>query len=259
LQALLKLVAIALERTRAQEAETRAEAARRSEEFKSTLLYAVAHEFKTPLTSIKVASTAALTGIPGLSPQVRELMSIIDEDANRLNTLVKDAANMAQIDASKIQLERRLVVVTELVDRVVDQFGSRLEGRHLRIDLSEKLPSISVDPDLVSMALRQVIDNGLKYSLPTGPLDVTADTGPGRVTIRVRDQGPGIPEGERERIFDRFYRRPSSKERTPGSGLGLYIAREIVRAHGGDLWVESHLGLGSEFCLTLPAGEVSVS
>ncbi len=260
LQALLKLVAIALERVRTQEAETRAEAARQSEEFKSTLLDAIAHEFKTPLTAIKAASTAVLTDIPDLQPQVLELTTIIDEEASRLNLLVTDAVRMSQIDASKIQLELRPVVVTEFVDRVLDDFGPRLDGRRLRVDLRNGLPRVSADPDLASMALRQVIDNGLKYSSPATELEVAAssETGSGSVTIRVRDRGPGIPEADRERIFDRFYRRQSAKERVPGSGMGLYIAREIARAHGGDLCVESVLGLGSEFCLTLPAEQESL-
>ena len=258
LQALLKLVAIALERVRTQEAETRAEGARQSEEFKSTLLDAIAHEFKTPLTSIKAASTAVLTDIPDLPAQVLELTTIIDEEASRLNLLVTDAARMAQIDASKIQLERRAVVVREFVDRVLEDFGPRLDGRRVRIDLRRELPRVSAHPDLVCMALRQVIDNGLKYSAPATEMEVAAETGPDRVTIRVRDQGPGIPEAERERIFDRFYRRQSARDRVPGSGMGLYIAREIARAHGGDLWVEGIFGSGAEFCLTLPCEKESL-
>ena len=116
---------------------------------------------------------------------------------------------------------------------------------------------IPADPDLASMALRQIIDNGLKYSWPATELAVAAEAHADSVTIRVRDQGPGIPDGERTRIFDRFYRRQSAKERVPGSGMGLYIAREIARAHGGDLWVESQPGSGSEFCLTLPTQQES--
>src|SRR4029077_17719760 len=125
LQALLKLVAIALEGVRTQQAATRAEAARQSEEFKSTLLDAIAHEFKTPLTSIKAASTSILLDVPDLSPQVRELTSIIDEEASRLNLLVTDAVRMAQMDASKIHLERQPVAV--------GGFGGRgREGLHAR-------------------------------------------------------------------------------------------------------------------------------
>ena len=183
---------------------------------------------------------------------VRELTSIIDEEANRLNLLVTDAVRMAKIDASQIHLERRAVAIKEFVDRVLEDFGPRFEGRKLNLSLGEDLPSVSADPDLASMALRQVVDNCLKYSPPASPLAVAAHAEADRVTIRVRDEGPGIPEREQDRVFDRFYRRHSAQDRAPGSGLGLYITREIVRAHGGDLWVENALGAGSEFCLTLP-------
>jgi len=252
MQALLKLVAIAFEGVRTQEASNRAEAARQSEEFKSTLLDAIAHEFKTPLTSIKVASTSILTDVADISPQIRELASIIDEETNRLNLLVTDAVRIAQIDANKIQLEPQLVAVKDFVDRVLEDLKPRLDGRRLNVTLDGGLPSVSADPDLASMALRQVIDNGLKYSPPGTPLDVSADADAERITIRIRDQGSGIPKSERERIFDRFYRRQSVKDRVPGSGLGLYIAREIIRAHGGDLFVASTPDFSSEFCLTLP-------
>lgn len=252
IESLLNLVAISLERVRTQEAANRAAAAQQSEEFKSTLLDAITHEFKTPLTSIKAASTSILTDAVEVSPQVRELTSIIDEEATRLNLLVTDAVRMAQMDASKIQLERRPVAVREFVAHVLEGFGPRLEERSLTLNLRDDLPGVSADPDLASLALRQVIDNSLKYSPPATPLQVAADAGTTGITIRVTDQGPGIPEQDRARIFERFYRRPSSKNGVPGSGLGLYIAREIVRAHGGDLWVESAAGTGSEFCLRLP-------
>src|SRR5262249_50975491 len=160
---------------------------------------AIAHEFKTPLTSIKAASTSILTGPSDISPHVRELTSIIDEEANRMNLLVTDAVRMAQIDASKIQLERQSVAVNELVNRVLEALGPRLDGRDLNLQLRDDLPRISADPDLASMALRQIIDNGLKYSSPGTPLTVTADADGNRVTIRIRDSGPGIPERERER------------------------------------------------------------
>ena len=256
LQALLQLVAIALEGARAQAAATRAEAARQSEEFKSTLLDAITHEFKTPLTAIQIASTTIQNDVPDLSPAVRELVSLIDEESSRLNLMVTDAVRMAQMDASHIHLEKRPVAVDEFVGRVVAEFQPRLDGREVHLHIAERLPQITADPDLASMALRQVIDNGLKYSAAATPLEVAADASDGQVTIRVRDQGPGIPQPERERIFERFYRRKMGSG-VPGSGMGLHIAREIARAHGGNLWVEAVAGAGSEFCLTLPAAEVA--
>lgn len=255
LQALLNLVAIALERVRAQEAATRAEVARQSEEFKSTLLDAIAHEFKTPLTSIKAASTAILADAQAVAAPLRELMAIIDEETDRLSLLVTEAARMAEIEAGNLRLERRPTEVHALLDRVLEYFGQRLEGRSLNLRLSYQLPWIVVDGDLIALALRQLIDNGLKYSAPGTALDVAAEAGAQQVAIVFRDRGPGIPKQEIERVFEKFYRREGVRQRVPGSGLGLYIAREIARAHGGDLTVQSTPGEGAEFRLTIPVQE----
>jgi two-component system, OmpR family, sensor histidine kinase KdpD len=252
LQALLNLVAIALERVRMEEAANRADAARQSEEFKSTLLDAIAHEFKTPLTSIKAASTSMLSDSPALSPQLRELAAIIDEETDRMNQLVTEAVRMSQIDAGKIRLERESIDVAQFLKKILDQFESQAGGRTVRLNPSPNLPLVSADPELLSLALRQVIDNALKYSPAGSPIGIVADLEGDRVVIRVHDRGPGIPERERERIFDKFYRRGAVRDRVPGTGLGLYIAREILRTHGGDLWIETEPGEGTEFCAGLP-------
>jgi two-component system, OmpR family, sensor histidine kinase KdpD len=253
LQALLNLVAIALERVRSEETTNRAEVARQSEEFKSTLLDAIAHEFKTPLTSIKAASTSLLSEAGSLPLPMRELAAIIDEETDRLSLLVSDAVRMAQIDAGKVRLERRPVSIRDLCDGALVHFGQRLEGRILSRHISDNLPLVLVDKDLIQLALRQLIDNALKYSAPASPLDLGAELEGNRVLILLRDRGPGIPEKYLDRIFDKFYRKEPAKQRVPGSGLGLHIAREIVRAHGGDLWAKSEPGQGSEFCMALAA------
>jgi two-component system sensor histidine kinase KdpD len=250
LQALLNLIAIAWERVRTEEAANRVEAARQSEEFKSMLLDAIAHEFKTPLTSIKAASTSMLSDSTPLSPQSRELTTIIDEEADRLSLLVTEAVRMAQIEAGKVRLEWQIIAIDELLRRIVRQFEARSDGRGLHLTVKASLPRTAVDPELMSLALRQLIDNALKYSPPGSPVDIAADVADGIVQIRIRDQGPGIPEKERGRVFEKFYRRQAVKDRVPGTGLGLYIAREIVRAHGGDVRIEGERG--SEFCVTIP-------
>jgi two-component system sensor histidine kinase KdpD len=252
LQALLNLVAIALERVRTEETANRAEAARQSEEFKSTLLDAIAHEFKTPLTSIKAASTAMLSG--SLNGESKELATIIDEEADRLSFLVTEAVRMAQIEPGKIRLDRSPVDVREMLTRVIRHFESQAEGRELKLLANDGLPKVSADQELVSLAVRQLIDNALKYSPPGSPIDVTAALKDDQVIIHVRDRGPGIPDRERERIFDKFYRPQNTKLHVPGTGLGLYIAREITRAHGGEVYVErgSGTGGGSDFCVALP-------
>jgi len=119
--------------------------ARQSEEFKSTLLDAIAHEFKTPLTSIKAASTSILADGQTLPAPLKELMAIIDEETDRLSLLVTEAARMAEIEAGSVRLEKRPAQVQALLDRVLEYFGRRLEGRSLAVRVSDKLPRITVD------------------------------------------------------------------------------------------------------------------
>ncbi|HUA85439.1 MAG TPA: ATP-binding protein [Bryobacteraceae bacterium] len=251
LQALLNLVAIALERVRTEEASSRAEAARQSEEFKSTLLDAIAHEFKTPLTSIKAGSTSLLSD-PSLSPQTRELATIIDEEADRLKILVTEAVRMAQIDAGNVRLDRASVDVGDLLRRVMSRFEASADGRELKLTVGDGVQRIHADRELLGLAVRQLVDNALKYSPPGSPIAVSAGSEDHRVVIRVQDRGGGIPERDRERIFEKFQRRAAEKNGVPGTGLGLFIAREIVRAHGGEIAVSSEPGQGSEFRVTLP-------
>jgi signal transduction histidine kinase len=169
-----------------------------------------------------------------------------------MNQLVTEAVRMSQIDAGKIRLERESIDVADLLKKILEHFESQAAGRLIRLNPSPNLPRISADPELLSLALRQVMDNALKYSPPGSPIDIVADLEGDRVVIRVHDRGPGVPERERDRIFDKFYRRGAVRDRVPGTGLGLYIAREILRTHGGDLWIESEPGEGSEFCAGLP-------
>lgn len=251
LQALLNLVAIALERVRTEQAANRAEAARQSEEFKSTLLDAIAHEFKTPLTSIKAGATSLLCD-KSLSPQAREFATIVDEEADRMKILVTEAVRMAQIDAGNVHLERAPVDLAGLLRRVMGRFEAQADGRELNLNVAAGIAPIPADRDLLGLALRQLVDNALKYSPPASAVAVSAANEDHHVVIRVRDRGEGIAERDRDRIFEKFYRRPGGRNGVPGTGLGLFIAREIVRAHGGELRVESAPGGGSEFLVSLP-------
>jgi two-component system, OmpR family, sensor histidine kinase KdpD len=249
IQSAVNLVAIALERVRTAEAASRAEAARQSEEFKSTLLDAIAHEFKTPLTSIKAAATGLRMAESQLPPDQRELTAIIDEETDRLSELVTEAVKMAEIEAGRTTPKRSAVGVVDLFQLASGSF----EGRGAdRIQL-QRSPSAQVwaDRDLIALALRQLIDNALKYSGAHSAVRMDDVVEEGRVVLQVADDGPGVPERDRERIFEKFYRRANASQ-TPGTGLGLHIAREIARIHGGDLWVRPGSPRGAVFCLSLP-------
>ena len=253
LQGLSNLVAIGLERLRVQEAASKAEAARQSDELKSTLLDALAHEFKTPLTSIKAASTALLSSHALNQDQQRELVSIVDEETDRLSVLVTEAIQMARIEAGRVVLRRESYSVEYLVESVLDKLRPVVEDRKIPLNIAPDLPSVWVDGELIEVALRQLVDNALKYSPASSPVTLTAEAKDGRVIVSVGDRGPGIPEAEQSRIFEKFYRADAARHQIPGAGLGLVIAREIIHAHGGEIWVDSKPGEGSVFQFSLPA------
>jgi two-component system sensor histidine kinase KdpD len=253
LQGLSNLVAIGLERLRVQEAASKAEAARQSDELKSTLLDALAHEFKTPLTSIKAASTALLSSNALRPEQQRELLSIVDEETDRLSVLVTEAIQMARIEAGRVILRRESHSVQELVESVLNKLRTVVEDRKIQVNIAAGLPPVWVDGELIEVALRQLIDNALKYSPAGSPVSLAAESKEGRVIVSVADHGPGIPEAEQSRIFEKFYRAEASRHQIPGAGLGLVIAREIIHAHGGEIWVDSKPGEGSIFEFSLPS------
>lgn len=254
LEAVANLAAIGLERARTQEAATLAEAARQSEEFKSTVLDALAHEFKTPLTSIKAAATAVLAMPDREAKPQQELVAIIDEEADRLTSLVTEAIQMSRIEAGRLRLNRKSVRVAGLVRAAVTEMGLRLEDRSVLMEDIEQMPPVAVDSGLIELALRQLLDNASKYSSPGSPIRVGASNSAGVVVLTVGDEGPGIPANEQTRIFQKFYRGTGVRTRIPGSGIGLTIVREIVIAHGGRIWVDSSAGRGSKFHMELPIG-----
>ncbi|MGE5326998.1 MAG: ATP-binding protein [Deltaproteobacteria bacterium] len=251
-QAVANLVAIGLERVRTQEAASRAEAARQSEELKSTLLDAIAHEFKTPLTSIKASATGILSTPAGLSDEQRELLSIVDEEADRLSRLVTEAIQMARLEAGKIQLDNELCAVEGLVRPVLRVMSARLEERKVDVQIPGNLAGVFADAELIRLVLRHLVDNALKYTPPGTPLVLRASQCGDRVCISLADRGPGIPERERARVFEKFFRSQRTQPHVTGSGMGLAICKEILEAHGGDITVEAGPEGGSVFTISLP-------
>lgn len=252
LQSLVNLVAIWLERALSEETVNRAEVARRSEELKSTLLDAIAHEFKTPLTSIKAVTTDLLSDPAApLEQHQRELISIADEGADRLAGLVTEAIQLARIEGGKFQLNRGVHFPSALISAALRQMKALTDGREIKVCIAEELPLVSVDAELVQMVIAHLIDNALKYSPRDSPIVIGARVSGGRAVIYAMDRGAGIPEEEQSRIFDKFYR-GTKEQNLKGTGMGLAIAREIIRAHGEEISVSSKPGEGSEFFFSLP-------
>jgi two-component system sensor histidine kinase KdpD len=252
LRALLNLIAITLENARSREIVTRAQAAQQSEEFKSTLLDGLAHEFKTPLTSIKAATTALLASNVSDPVQQRELLTIVDQETDRLSRLVTEATRVARIEAGKIHVNRRRQSVNSVIETVLRQMEAQCDGRSLEVCLSPDLPEVLIDPDLIHLALRQLIDNALKYSPRRSLIRISSEAANGDVIIAVHNQGEPLSETERSRIFDKFYRGRNVRHQVAGTGMGLPVAREILMAHGGDVQLRSSDERGIEFVMKIP-------
>jgi len=252
LQGIANLVAIGLERARAQDLAHQVEAARQSEQLRTTLIDAMAHEFKTPLTSIRAATTSLLATADDLPENKTELLRIADEEAGRLHGLIDDAVEMARLDTAHIEVHREPACVDDTIREVVASMQTELEDRPVEIVAEPGLPETPLDRRLMRLAIKQVLDNAIKYSPPHTPVRVHIHNGDGMTTVEITDYGAGIPLAEQTRIFDRFYRSSAVKQQVPGSGLGLSIAHGIVHAHGGDLTVSSRPG-ETTFRMTLPA------
>ena len=250
LQSIANLAAIGLERARAAEATARAEAARESSELRATILDALAHEFKTPLTAMKAASSDLLAS-GSASPRDHELAAIVDEESDRLSSQVTDAIRMLRIDAGDITVRLDRHPLAGVVATTLKTFGGRLDGHHVVQQIPADL-MVDADRDLLSLALRQLVDNAIKYSPQTSTIEISAG-GNGAVAIAVHNSGSTIPEPEQQRVLERFYRGDQARHRhIPGTGMGLAIVQQIVQAHGGTLSVSSAPGAGTEVRLSLP-------
>ncbi|SPF53303.1 Integral membrane sensor signal transduction histidine kinase [Candidatus Sulfopaludibacter sp. SbA4] len=249
LRAIVNLVAITIEKARALEDASHAEAARQSEVLKSALLDSLAHDIKTPLTSIK----AAVTSLLGSAPRTeRELLTIINEEADRLNQLAAEVIAMARIEAGKLHLEKRPVGARDLIASALAECAVPLKGRPVTVNVAKGLPAAEADREFVEQVVKQFIENAVNYSPEGSPIAITAELKSGRIMIGVADRGPGIEENERSRVFDKFFRGRQHRFSTKGTGMGLAIAKGIVEAHGERIWVESEPGHGSAFYFSLP-------
>jgi two-component system sensor histidine kinase KdpD len=256
LQGISNLIAIGLERARAQDLAHQVEAARRSEQLRTTLIDAMAHEFKTPLTSIRAATTSLLSSPDQPAESRTELLEVADEEARHLQSLIDDAVDMARLESDHIQVRRELTDPRELVEDVVASLHTQIDHRPVDIRSEGSLPQFPLDRKLLKLALKQVLDNALKYSPPRSRVTVrvsdgVASDGNHAIQFEVTDQGQGISTQEQGRVFERFYRSPSVKNQVPGFGLGLAIANNIAQAHNGELTVNSRPG-ETIFRLTLP-------
>ncbi len=253
LEAIATLIAIAMERARAVEQLGQTEAAREGEQLRTALLDAVTHALRTPLTSIKASVTNLLSQHSLNEDQKHELLTIINEESDRLNRLVGEAGEMASLDAGEVELRTEPRDVNDVIAAALEECKHNLGRRHVEVRVQPGLPRVLADVARAREALVHLIDNANRYSPAGQPIIITAERGGDFVAFSVADRGPGIDSLEQALIFQKFYRGKDQRYAIEGTGMGLPIAKAIVEAHGGSISVTSQLGQGSVFTFTLPA------
>lgn len=253
LEAIGNLIAISIERARAVEQLGQTEAARESERLRTALLDSITHNLRTPLTGIKAAVTTLLGSQPLEDAQRRELLAVINEESDRLNRLVGEAAEMSELESGEVQLHRALHPIDEVIASALDRTRNTLGNREVIVKIAPGLPKVNVDLPRVREALVHLIENANQYSPANEPITISADSSGSSVTTSVADRGSGIDDQEVGLIFDKFYRGRDQRFLVQGTGMGLPIAKAIVEAHGGSVSLTSQLGKGSVFSFTLPA------
>lgn len=253
LDALGSLAAIAMDRHESFENENRAEKAKQSEQLRTAVLDALAHEFKTPLTAIQTAS-AGLLELGGLGTSQCDLAALIEREADRLNDLSTRLLRTAKLEERDVGLQIGDVNIQELVLEVLATRNVDEKRNSVKVSVEDVALTVRADRGLLAMILAQYIDNARKYSNPGTKIEIAAQENRTEVLISVHSIGSTISIEDRERIFERFYRAPDSMATISGTGIGLSVVKKAAEAHHGHVWVVSDEQEGTTFFLSLPSG-----
>jgi two-component system sensor histidine kinase KdpD len=231
---------------------TRIRATHQSECLKSVFLDAIAHDFKTPLTSIKASVTDLLGDLETDREQRKELLTIIDEECDRINQLVSEASEIARLESGTVKLDLASCSAGDLISSALADCRRAISRREVCLDVKHRNSRVLVDFALAKRVLVHLITNAQLYSSPGRPIRITTQKQNKFYSFSIADQGPGIEEEEIDQIFEKFYRGKSERYRVQGTGMGLPIAKTIVEAHGGSICAITGVGQGSVFTFTLP-------
>lgn len=248
------LVSLAMENARLRGDLEAAQALSDANRLKAEVISVLAHEMRTPLTSIKGYSTALLMEEATFSPETqREFLQIIDEECDVLQDLIHDLLESSIIDAGLLRLEYQPVQLRTLARGITEDFARRSTTHRFLVDFSAEFPIVDADPDRIGQVLRNLLDNAVKYSPDGGLVIVRGEERTDEVVVSVADQGPGIAPEHLNRLFEKFFRAKTGLGyHVVGSGLGLPIAHSIIESHGGRIWADSQLGQGTTLYFTLP-------
>ncbi|MGA9071000.1 MAG: ATP-binding protein [Terracidiphilus sp.] len=249
--ALASLAAIAIDRHQWFEKEERAETSKKGEQLRATVMDALAHEFKTPLTAVQTASSGLLE-LGGLTESQDNLIRLIDGEAVRLNKLCTQLLKAAKLEAKQTGLQTADVKVVDLVHDVLAAHEADVGRNSIRVVVEDSSLTVRADRELLAMILTQYIDNARKYSTVGTPIEIDARAGHNEVLFSVRNFGSVIRIEDRERIFERFYRSSEFKDAVAGTGIGLSVVKKAAEAHHGHVWVISDNQEGTTFYFSLP-------
>jgi signal transduction histidine kinase len=225
------------------------------EKIKTDFINTISHELKTPLTSIMMGlSLVTDKKIGSLSEKQENIVAAIREDGEILTSLVNNLLQLCKIESDKAVFNMEACSIIGIIENCIKLFNDQAAAKEVNLyyEASEKLPKVSVDPEKISWTLNNLVSNALKYVNAGDEIFIKAFAKENKIFVSVKDTGVGIPNEYQKRIFDKFVQVKDSNMEIRGSGLGLAIAKEIVEAHGGKIWCESKLDVGSKFTFTLP-------
>jgi two-component system sensor histidine kinase KdpD len=254
-------IGVALENARLTKEAAEVEILRELDRLRSELVANVSHEFRTPLGLIKIFCTTLLREDVEFDRETqREFLSHLDEETDKLERIVDNLLDLAQMEDGRLRLDKRPTDVGQLVRKVMGAMEIQLTQHRFVYDFPAESLVAAVDAKRVEEVLRNLLSNAIKYSPEGGTITVQGRGDKRQLLIWVRDQGMGIPSKDLERVFERFYRVENEiTQSVRGAGLGLAVCRGIIEAHGGRMWAESTLGVGSTFYFSLPVGDSPVA
>ena len=226
---------------------------REAEELKSTFISIISHELRTPVALIKGYVGTLRREDAQWDPHViDESLAVIEEEADRLAGLIDDLLDASRLQAGALQLSKSDVALDRLAGQMADRFRTQSEKHSFEVDFPRDFPVVQVDETRLIQVFGNLLSNAVKYSPDGGTITISGRTKGGDVIICVQDEGPGIPLEDMPRIFNLFYRSNEAARRTKGAGLGLFLAKAVVEAHGGRIWVDDRVERGARICFSLP-------
>jgi signal transduction histidine kinase len=225
---------------------------RQAEELKSTFISIISHELKTPVALIKgYVSTLRREDANWDSAIIQDSLMVIEEEADHLTGLIENLLDASRLQAGGLSIKRSDINLPLLAQQITERFQSQSSSHTLVADFPPDFPILLADETRIGQVLSNLVSNAMKYAIE-GEIRISGRVRPDSVIICVSDQGPGIAAEDIPHIFDRFYRAPEMARQTKGAGLGLYLARAIIEAHGGRIWVDTESGKGARICFSLP-------